>query len=95
VGVPQNRKTALRRSFQNLFRCFDKAAAIAAAFFRFLRRTSRPSALGPVAMNGGAAGLRVARLGRIRLSDIAGWPLINIARRMVLVDEGTGRLLRA
>ena len=43
--------------------CFDQAAPIAAAFFRFLRQPNKPNALRPVAKSGRAAGTGVAVTG--------------------------------
>ena len=56
------RKTASRRSLRNPIRFFGQAAAIAAAFFRFLRQPSKPNAPSPEAKSGRAAGKGVPRL---------------------------------
>jgi hypothetical protein len=55
LNIVLQRKTAARRSLRNPIRCFDQAAASAAAF-RFLRQPSKPNAPRPEAKSGRAAG---------------------------------------
>ena len=69
AGRTKRKDRLARRSLRNPIRCFDQAAASAAAFLRFLRQPSRPNAPRPEAKSGSAPGSGVGAVGKkVRMS---------------------------